>query len=170
MAFRCCGRNDKEYYATDLLSDILASGRSARFYQELYKGKALFSQIDCFMSESFDPGLFIVEGRPETGIELSDSIDAIWEELKRIIEFEVSQDELEKVKNKAISGLIYSEVNILNKAINLSYYELLGEADMIKVQEENYRKVTIQDIKDAAGKIFQKSNLNQLIYTPIKEV
>jgi predicted Zn-dependent peptidase len=163
-AFHMCGRNDPKYYATDLLSDILASGRSSRFYQNLYKGKGLFSQIDAYISASFDPGLLIIEGRPEKGVDLASASYAVWEELEQIKKEGILKEELEKVKNKAVSGLVLAEVNILNKAINLAYYELLGGAEMINDQKANYQNVSAEDIHMVANELFQKSNECTLFY------
>lgn len=164
LAFHMCGRNEEQYYATDLLSDILASGRSSRFYQNLFKGKGIFSQIDAYISASFDPGLLIVEGRPEKGVVMESSVDAVWDELENIKTEGISKEELEKVKNKAVSGLVYAEVNILNKAINLAYYELLGNADMINQQKSNYQKVNAEEINAVAQEILQHSNECVLLY------
>jgi predicted Zn-dependent peptidase len=163
-AFHMCGRNDPLYYASDLLSDIFASGRSSRFFQNLYKGKGLFSQIDAYISASFDPGLMIIEGRPEKGIDLSAASDAVWEEFEKLKQDGITKDELEKVKNKAVSGLVFAEVNILNKAINLAYYELLGDAEMINQQKSNYQKVSAEEIHAAAKEILQESNECTLFY------
>lgn len=164
MAFHMCGRMDPEYYATDLLSDILASGRSSRFYQNLYKGKELFSQLDAYISASFDPGLLIIEGRPEKGVDLEKAASAVWEELENLVEEGITEEELEKVKNKAVSGLVFAEVNILNKAINLAYYELLGDAEMINQQKANYQKVQAEDILAVARKILKHDNECLLFY------
>ena len=46
MAYHMCDRADSDYYAFDILSDILSNGRSSRLNQHLVQEKQLFSSID----------------------------------------------------------------------------------------------------------------------------
>ena len=58
MAFHMCSRNHPDYYAFDMLSDLLSSGRSSRFVQHLVQDKQIFNSIDAYISGSIDNGLF----------------------------------------------------------------------------------------------------------------
>lgn len=165
MAFGMCDRLNDDYYAIDLLSDILANGRSSRFFVNIYK-KSICSTIDAFISGTFDPGLFIVEARPMPGISIDQTREVIWKELNAIKANGVLADELEKIRNKTESSLVYSEVSVLHKAMNLAYYEILGDADMINIQAQKYQNVTAEDIKRVANEILSPEQCNEIIYLP----
>ena len=164
MAFHMPGRMDKGYYAADLLSDILSNGRSSRFYSRLLKDKGLFSQIEAYISGHVDPGLFIVEGRIMPGVSEEEARASIWEELNKMATEEVEEKELAKLKNKMESSLVFSECSILNRAINLAFFELMGDADLINTEGQMYQAVTTKEIKEIAKEIFTESNCSELIY------
>jgi len=165
MAFHMSDRLSDDYYAIDLLSDILANGRSSRFFVNIYK-QSICSTIDAFISGTFDPGLFIVESRPMPGVSIDQAREVIWKELEDVKANGVQLDELEKIRNKTESALVYSEVSVLHKAMNLAYYEILGDANMINIQSEKYQNVTANDIKRVANDILRKEQCNEIIYLP----
>lgn len=165
MAFPMCNRLNDDYYAIDLLSDILANGRSSRFFVNIYK-QSICSTIDAFISGTFDPGLFIIESRPMPGISIDETRKVIWKELDEVKKDGVTESELEKIRNKTESALVYSEVSVLHKAMNLAYYEILGNAGMINVQSEKYQNVTSADIQRVANDILCQKKCNEIIYLP----
>ncbi|MCJ8211529.1 insulinase family protein [Mucilaginibacter sp. RS28] len=164
VAFQTPGRQYKGYYAIDLLSDILARGNSSRLYRSLVKENPLFSEIHAYMTGSFDTGMFVVEGKPLEGISLEEAEAALWEQLERVKTAEIAVDELTKVKNKTESTLMFSEMSLLDKAMNLAYYELLGDADMLNHEVEKYLAVTAAEVHEQARKIFRRDNSSTLIY------
>ena len=95
---------------------------------------------------------------------MKDAEEGINNELDLICKEIINEEELTKVKNKVESTLIFSEVNILNKAMNLAYYELLGDANMINQEIDKYRKVSVEEIQNIAKKIFRKENCSTLYY------
>ncbi|MEM8909343.1 MAG: pitrilysin family protein, partial [Bacteroidota bacterium] len=164
LGFHCSGRLDPDYYATDLLSDVLCNGQSSRLYRRLLKERPLFTQIDAFITGNIDPGLLIIEGRPSAGVDLEEAEAAVWAELDLLKTHPISEPELQKFKNKIESTLVFSEASILNKAINLAYFELIGNLNLINTEVEEYSKVTVQDIQRLAQKIFTKANCSELHY------
>ena len=169
LAFHTPARSDKDYYAIDLLSDILGNGRSSRLYARLLKDQQLFTQIDAYITGQLDPGLFVIEGRPVEGVSLEAAEAVIWKELNMLIEEKVEEHELDKLKNKMESSLEFSEANVLNKAINLAYFELLGDAKLINAEAEQYQKITVDDIQRVAKTIFTKENCSELYYQAKKK-
>lgn len=164
IAFQSPGRLDQDYYAIDLLSDILARGNSSRLYRSLVKDKQLFSEIHAYMTGSIDKGMFVVEGKPAEGVSIERAEAAIWEQLELIKQTEVQADELTKVKNKTESTLMFSEMSLLDKAMNLAYYELLGDANTLNDEAERYLAITAEQVKAVANYIFRKDNSSTLIY------
>lgn len=164
IAFHMEGRKDKEYYTSDLISDILSQGQSSRLYRRLLKEAELFSEVNAYISGNIDPGLFVVEGKPNPGVSVEEAETALWAELAKMQDEYVLAYELEKVKNKTESTLEFAELSILNKAMSLAYFELLGDANQINREAERYLAVTLEDIKQQSKKLFRKENSSTLIY------
>lgn len=164
LAFHSPARDEPDYYAVDILSDLLSNGRSSRLYRRLLKEQHLFTQIDAYITGSIDPGLLVVEGQLSEGVSVEAAEAAIWRELEAVKNDPISETELQKLKNKIESTLVFSEANVLNKAINLAYFELLGNADLINEEVLEYRKLTVADIQRVARNILTRENCSELQY------
>lgn len=163
-AYHMCDKNNKEFFATDLLSDVLSNGESSRLYQNLVKEKQIFQSIDAYLSGEVEEGLFIFSGKLAPNIDIELAEKELQKEINMIREEVISEYELEKVKNKVISNLIYSEVSYMNKALNLCHYELLGNAEQINQQAEQYKKVSKDDIQNIAKNILKDTNCSTIHY------
>jgi len=97
---------------------------------------------------------------------LANSIEEVWKEIEDLKQNGVSEEELEKLKNKNESSIAFADMNILNKAMNLAYYEHIGKIELINKQVEIYNAITSEDIQKAAQKYLIKSNCNELRYFP----
>lgn len=157
-------RTDSRYYTADLLSDILSGGGSSRLYHALVKEKQLFSSIECYHLGSLDAGLMVIEGKLVKGVSMQDAEAGVEEELSKLCEHGVTDQELEKVKNQAESAMVFEDMNIMNRAASLALYELLGDPDMINTELDKYRAVTTSDIKELGRIIFDKNNCSTLHY------
>ena len=164
IAFQMGDRWDESYYVAELMSDILSRGSSSRLYRTLVKDKQLFSEVHAYMSGSLDTGMFVFEGKPRENVSIETAEAAIWEELEKLKTEEISADELTKVQNKTESTMIFSEMALLDKAMNLASFELLGDADMLNHETEKYLAVTTKQVKALANKLFRKDNSSTLIY------
>jgi predicted Zn-dependent peptidase len=164
IAFKMPARNHESYQVFDLLSDILSQGQSSRLYNTLLKEQQLFSDINAYITSSLDEGLFVVEGKLIEGVEMEKAEEAIWTELLKLTQNYVSTDELTKVKNKAESIMVFAEMNLLDKAMNLAYYELLGDANLLNIEIDKYLAITAEQIKDAATTTFVKQKSSTLYY------
>jgi len=164
MAFHMADRLSDAYYKCDLLSDILSRGQSSRLYRRLIKENSIFSEVNAYLLGSIDNGLFIIEGKPLENISMEQAESAIWEQLEELKTTSISDYELEKVKNKIESTMVFSEMSILDKAMNLAYFELLGNADQLNHEIERYLKMDAQQLQQTAQNIFRKENSSTLLY------
>jgi len=164
IAFKMPSRAHAEYQTYDLMADILSQGQSSRLYNSLLKEKQLFSDIHAYITSSIDEGLFIIEGKLVEGVTVAAAEFAIWEELYLLTQEEVTEDELTKVKNKSESIMVFAEMSLLDKAMNLAYYELLGDASMLNTEIDKYLEVTPQRILAIAKETFQKQKSSTLYY------
>ena len=162
--FHCSARTDDEFYTEDLLTDILSDGQSSRIYNALVKQKQLFTEADIYVTGDMDKGLIIAEGKLRPGVGMSEAEAALDEELNKMANELVRKEELEKVKNKISSSLMFSEMNILNNAMNLAFAELSGDAGDANMELEKYQRVTSEKIINRSKEIFRKENSNTLYY------
>jgi predicted Zn-dependent peptidase len=158
-------RLSPHFQTLDLLTDILSGGESGRLHNRLVREKKLFSEINAYITSDIDPGLVILHGNLMRGI----SFDQAENEIEEVIEGlkrpgGIPDEEMEKVKNKFESSTVFSNTNVLNKAISLSFFELLGRTEMINTEVETYRKVTSEMVEDAARKYLVRSNCSTLYY------
>lgn len=160
------GRHSLDYQTTDLISDILSNGKSSRLYRKLVQEKHQFSEINAFITGDIEPGMFVVTGRPAEGVSMEEAEKLLWEELEGMKENPPSEYELEKVKNRFESTVMFSEVSILSKAMNLGFYELLGDANLINKEMDNYRRVKIEDITRVSKTLFIPERCSTLLYLP----
>ncbi len=164
LNFHMCARSDAEYPAMDLISDILSRGNSARLYNKLVKEDRLFSEINAFVMGDSDKGTFVVSGKVNEGTTTEQGEAAIFAELKHLQDDLVTDRELQKVKNKVESSLLFAEMGILDKSMNLAFYELMGDANKINTEIQQYMRVTPEEIRNVAKEVFRKTNCSTLHY------
>ena len=163
-AFHIDSRLSGLYNTADLISDILSRGESSRLYQSLVKNKRIFSEINAYISGDIEPGLLIVEGKLMPGITMDQADESIWIALDEMKTDTVPVREMQKNINKLVSAFVFGEMSLLNKAMNLAYYELLGDANLINVELEQYQQITVEAIQAYAKQIFRKENCATLYY------
>jgi zinc protease len=163
-AWHIDSRLEKGYYVADLITDILGGGGSSRLFQKLVKEKQIFSNLDCFHFGSIEKGLIAIEGRLVKGKTFQEAEDAIETELSLMRENLVSVAELEKVKNKTESVIAFEDMALMSRANSLAFYELLGDAELMKSELERYQLITSEDILNYSNQIFNHTNSNTLRY------
>jgi zinc protease len=157
-------RLEKGYYAADMITEILGGGGSSRLFQSLVKEKQLFSNLDCYHFGSIDAGLLTVEGKLVKGVKMEDAAAAVDAEINKLQSTIISEQELQKVKNKTESVIAFEDMSIMSRANSLALYELLGDAEMMNTELQKYQAITVEDIQDYCKKIFREENSNTLFY------
>lgn len=164
VAFHMGDRDSRDFFLGDLTSDLLAGGESSRLVNRLIKERGLFSSVNAYITGSLDTGLFIIKGRLMPDTTEQEAEEALWGELRDIIEGNISEYEMEKVKNKFEANMLMGEINIMNKALNLSFYKMLGDITLINREAEIYRSLTRDEVMDFARRCFTENNSSTLIY------
>ncbi len=163
-AFHIPGRSAAGYHTADLLSDILGRGKSSRLYRQLVETDKLFSEISAYVTGSVDPGLMVISGKLTEGTGFDRAEAGVNKILHGLLANGVTRQELAKVKNQAFSSLAFSEVQVLNRAMNLAYFALLGDANLVNLEEEKLQAVTAADIAAMAATVLSENNSNTLFY------
>jgi predicted Zn-dependent peptidase len=169
IAWHMSSRLDQDFYAADLLSDILSGGNSSRLEERLVKGQKLFTEADVFLSGENEPGLFVASGKINNGVGFEFAKKALVDEILQTIDTFITPRELEKVQNKVEAELLFNEIGYLEKAMQLAAYEILGDAALINRQADHYRLVTPEEIRRAASVILRAGNRNTLNYLSLKK-
>ena len=164
LCFHMCDRLHPDYYAFDMLSDILSNGKSSRLIRRLVIERRICSSVDAYISGSLDAGLIHIVGKPTPGYTLADVEKAVWEELETLKHTPVDEHELEKVKNRYESEQIFGNINYLNVATNLAYFEMLNRAEDINDEVRKYRSVSAGQLQRVAQQAFTTGNSNTLYY------
>ena len=133
-------------------------------FQSLVKEKRLFSNIECYHFGSTDAGLLTIEGKLVKGVTMAAAEEALDAELVKMKHERVSEQELQKVKNKTESMIVFEDMSVMNRANSLAYYELLGDAAWMNFELDKYGSVTAEDILHESRTIFRKENSNTIHY------
>lgn len=162
--FHMPGRFDTDFYAAELISDILSRGHSSRLYNKLVKEKEVFTSVSSFTMGSVDPGMMIISGRVKEGIKLEDAEHEVDSVIESLLKQGPTPDELQKVKNQAQTTQEFEKVEVMNRAMNLAFAALSGDAELINREGDMIESVTAEDIVRVGNGIFREENSSVLYY------
>ncbi len=167
IAFPMSRRTDIDFFTADVVSDLLAGGDSARLYQRLVKGEELLGSVNAYLTGDLDPGLFIYTAQllPTTTEEEAEA--AIWKQIELLKSEAAGEYEMAKVKNKFEANTLFGELNVMNKAMNMGYYNMTGEMSLINREVEIYQSVDTERVMEFARRYFTHERSNTLIYRAI---
>ena len=164
IAYHMGDRLSKDFSTGDLVSDLLSGGDSSRLYQHLVKEQRLFASVNAYISGDVDPGLFILTGQLLPTTTEEQALAAFHRETEALKREAATVYELEKVKNKFEANTLFGELNVMNKAMNLCYYEFLGDLELVNREIDEYRAIDAERIFDFAERTFRPENSSTLIY------
>lgn len=142
MSFPIASLTHEDFHCCDMISDILAAGRSCRLNRHLVEERHLFTSIDAYIQPRIDPGQLLICGMPAEGVSMEAAEAAVWEELEHLAAEGINAEELEKVKNKFETNFMRERANRQKLAAQLAFYEMLGDAAWADQEVEKYRSVT----------------------------
>ena len=157
-------RNSPDFHTLDLVTDFLAGGESGRLQTKLVRDKKLFSEINAYLTSDIEPGLIVMQGKLMKAVDLTEADESVNEVINGLQNRDHIEEEMEKVRNKFESSTVFSNTSILNKAVGLAQYELLGNPDLINMEVEAYRSVTREMVAEAGEKYFRPSNCSTIYY------
>lgn len=158
-------RKSKDFHTLDLLTDLLSGGESGRLQTKLVRDRKLFSEVNAYITSDIDPGLLMLHGNVMPGVDIRSAEEAVMNVINELLDpVSIDEKEIEKVKNKYEATTVFSNTSILNKAINLSFYELLGDPELINKEIDAYRQITREMVSEAASKYLYPENCSTLYY------
>ena len=121
-------------------------------------------ESDIVMSTRIRLARNILNYRFPTMFSLEEAEQHIWKELEKIKSEKVEESELQKVKNKVESTMLFAELSILDKAMNLAFFEMLSQAEDYNQEVAKYAAVTADDVQRVAKELFSRENSSTLFY------
>ena len=164
MTFHMSGKFDANYYSEDLLGDILGRDKSSRLYNQLVRDKKMFHSINASITGSIDPGLLVISGKVNPGTDMLEAEKGVQEVIDELLEEGITNEELQKVKNQAEASKVFSEIEPLNRAINLAIASLSGNINLVNEEASKIRNTTLDDVTQAAKKVLGADNASVLYY------
>jgi zinc protease len=161
-AFKMPERKSPDYYVVDILSDALGGGRSSRLYNSLQKDKKIVTEINAYITGSLDNGLLIISGNLSPKASFEELDECLWKEIDRINQNEMLEKELNRLKNKIRTAKEFQEQAVLSRAMNLCFYELLGDAEGINIEQSIYENINPKHLIEVSNKILKKENCSLL--------
>jgi Predicted Zn-dependent peptidases len=162
--WRMCDRLHPDFYAFDLLSDLLGTGQSSYLYKTLVTEKHLFTDISAAVTGTADEGVFQINGRPAEGVTIEAADEALSDYLYHFqYDGQLSHD-LQKVQNAAESILLYNNIKIDDRATNLAVWETLDHVERFLDERQRYFDVTEDQICRLTRELFTEEKSCTLLY------
>ena len=164
-SFKVGSRTDDDFPVADLTSDILGRDESSLLYQKLAIELKLVSNISAYLTGDRGPGMLIISGKINDGVEFETVEKEIWSIINQLKEKSISNENLQKVKNKFETAHVYGEMNVMNKAMNLAYAELCNDVEDINLELKAYQSVQTSHVQTWVQETLKESTLSKLHVT-----
>ncbi len=166
-AYHSPGRFEPGFQESDLISDVLGRGKSARLHQQLVKEKKLFNNISAYVTSSLDPGLLVISGNLNEGVSPEEGDEAIRSVTGELLSGLLDEAELDKVRNQAESTVAFSEVELLNRAMNLAFAANAGDPELCNADIGKIRNVTTASFYNMSEETLRESNCSTMYYRAV---
>ncbi len=167
ISFRAPSKNDSDYYALQLLTNIMANGKSSRLYKRIISNEQKAVETSIMYMPLKYSGVFMVYAIASMDADINEVETILKEEIQKIIDQGVTEKELQKAKNNTETEFAFANKNVLDKAEALAeYLSYYGDPELINSEIDKFLNVTIDDIKKVAKKYLATDKNVTLIYLP----
>jgi len=167
VAYKAVPGNTADFYALQVLSNILQSGQSSRLYQTLVKDKDMVSNVNGSMAEMRGVGGFYTTATVRPNVKIDDVASVIYAEMDRLKKEPIADWELQKAKNTARRNFINSLQSSLARAVTLGQYAVYyNDPSLINTRLDKVAAVTKEDVQRVANKYLVDTNRTVVITMP----
>jgi predicted Zn-dependent peptidase len=163
-AYPVVGRYADGYHAVDMLADLMGRNESSFLYEKLVQNARVFDSISASQTGSTDPGLLIISGQVADGQSIDEAEKALDEAIAQFVSHEFLEEDLQRVKNQGEASLVFGEVEVLNRAMNLAMVANAGHVNYVNEEADKIEQVTMEEVNFWAKKIFVEGKSNTLLY------
>ncbi|AWN81707.1 M16 family metallopeptidase [Candidatus Cardinium hertigii] len=164
-AYHMSGKGKKGYYAAEIVRTLLSEGKAALLQVDLVDDQALYTRIECYITDTLDPGLLVISGSPAPSVSLETAESALIATLQKLEA--ITATELEKAKNQIQAQMVYAQVSIVNRAQDLAMATLLGDTHLVNRSIDYVRAVTLEEVQAVGQEVLQECNCSTLYYQTI---
>ncbi len=169
-AYRTPSMKDRDAYVLNMISTVLSDGKSSRLYKKLVDEKKMALQVGAFSQSQEDYGMYLTFGIPLGDTKLEDLVKEIDEEILKMQTELISEREYEKLQNIYENRFVNSNSSVEGIANSLAkYYMLYGDINLINNENDIYKSITREEIRDVARKYLNTNQRALLEYLPKKE-
>ncbi|HEX4537486.1 MAG TPA: pitrilysin family protein [Candidatus Acidoferrum sp.] len=170
VAYHVPQSNSDDYYALNILRTILFQGESSRMYQRLVDKDQIALGVDSSIRSAFDPTLLVIDAQPKEKIDPQTCEKAIYDEIARVQNAPVSDQEVQKAKNIRLADFYREVRTISGRANTIGTYEVFfGDYNKLFDAAKNYNAVTREDVQRVAKKYFGANNRTVATLLPENE-
>ncbi len=163
-AWKICDCKSPDFCTYNLISDMFSNGHSSILYKKFVRDNSIFNDLSCCLSSTFDPGLFILSGRPANGIDIRKADELISDFLYNYTYDDCLAHDLQKVKNVVSVSLLRNEINIEDRSSFLAVTETISKIEDFENERENYCNVSEEQIINLTESLFSEEKTNTFYY------
>jgi zinc protease len=169
-AYRTPSMKTRDARVLDMISTYLSDGKSSKLYKKIVDDKKMALQIGAFSYNQEDYGTYILYGMPQGEFTSKDLIKEVDEEIVKLQTELISENDLQKLKNKYENNYVSGNASVEGIADNLAtYYLLYGDVNLINTEIEMYNSITREEMRDVAKKYLNPNQRLILDYVPAKD-
>ncbi len=161
IGYKSVDGNHPDSPAMQLLSSILFDGRTSRIYRSLVVEEQLALQVSGFNGFPGDrfPGLFMIIGVPNQGVDIAEIEERILEEIERIKDGDISESELDRVRRQARASTIRGLQSNMNLALGFARAHIrTNDWRTVFTDIDKLNEVTVEDIQRVANTYLKAQN------------
>lgn len=167
LAYHVPKMGSDDWYALQLLTQMLSQGKSSRFQKEIVENQQKGLAVGAFMIPNEDPGVAFMYGITNAGVSPEDLEKSMEAEVEKVKTTLISDEEYRKLMNQAENDFVQQNQRVVGIAENLAtYYTYFGNSNLINTELEKYTKITKEELKRVANKYFTKENRLVVYYLP----
>jgi len=161
----------KQDYLLDLMSWILGSGKGSRLYRKIVDEAELATDIECFVYDLFEQGIFFVSFQPAAGVDPERIIAIIQQEIADIVAYGVTAQEIERSVKKTEIDILSLRENNQNQAYLLGkYFTATGEHEYLDFYRRAIRAESLaDDLRMLAEKFLRPAVMHRGLVVPVSE-
>jgi len=153
--------------ALTVLGQVLSSGRSSRFYDNLVRQKQLTSGANAFTTGTRGPGLFRVAATALPGKPIGDLEREIYAEIEKVKSGPIAAWEIEKALNSQKRSFVSGLGSSLQRAVILGQFALFwNDPNLINTYVDRIGRVTAADVQRVARQYLVETTRSVVITNP----
>jgi predicted Zn-dependent peptidase len=167
IAYKTVAGNTTDFYALQVLGNVLGGGGSSRLNQKLTREKQLVTNANGAAREARGVGGFYITATPRRGVETKDVEAAIYEEVARLQKEPIADWELQKAKSAARRAFITGLQSSLGRANTIGQYAVYyDDPNLINTRIDKVMAITKEDVMRVANKYLVPTNRTVVITVP----